>query len=105
MWNRFMTKAGWRDDRSVRLQQLVVEYDSPLLCQITRKILCEIIRKVTFKRRSVMTMLLSVGTRPVFVGNLGPPLLHEVVSAPRIAVDPDFGALDPISSKGAKILS
>jgi hypothetical protein len=26
MWNRFMTKAGWRDDRSARLQQLVVEY-------------------------------------------------------------------------------
>ena len=26
IWNRFMTKAGWRDDRSARLQQLVVEY-------------------------------------------------------------------------------
>jgi hypothetical protein len=26
MWNRFMTKAGWRDDRSARLQQLVAEY-------------------------------------------------------------------------------
>jgi hypothetical protein len=26
MWNRFMTKAGWRDDRSARLQQLVLEY-------------------------------------------------------------------------------
>jgi hypothetical protein len=26
MWNRFMIKAGWRDDRSTRLQQLVVEY-------------------------------------------------------------------------------
>lgn len=26
VWNRFMTKAGWRDDRSARLQQLVVEY-------------------------------------------------------------------------------
>jgi len=26
MWNQSMTKAGWRDDRSARLQQLVVEY-------------------------------------------------------------------------------
>jgi hypothetical protein len=26
VWNRFMTKASWRDDRSARLQQLVVEY-------------------------------------------------------------------------------
>src|SRR6516164_6488930 len=26
IWNRFMTKAGWRDDRSARLQHLVVEY-------------------------------------------------------------------------------
>ena len=26
IWNRFMTKAGWRDGRSARLQQLVVEY-------------------------------------------------------------------------------
>ena len=26
IWNRFMTKAGWRDDRSARLQPLVVEY-------------------------------------------------------------------------------
>ena len=26
IWNRFMTKVGWRDDRSARLQQLVVEY-------------------------------------------------------------------------------
>jgi hypothetical protein len=26
IWNRFMTKGGWRDDRSARLQQLVAEY-------------------------------------------------------------------------------
>lgn len=26
MWNRFMTKAGWCDDRSAPLQQPVVEY-------------------------------------------------------------------------------